>query len=133
MMGREGNLVFQFSGENCAHWVQDILVRLFHDEPDKVPNLFVMPLLEAEPGNFILKALFGAFKKAPEKAHPYLLNGLARMLGSSSGLTVVEKGLPVFKTTRENPILYKGTSYQPAHLHRGIETGRFKGILATGY
>lgn len=131
--GREGNLVFQFSGENCAHWVQNILDRLFHDEPGKIPNLFVMPLLKAEPNNFVLKGLFGAFKKAPKKMHPYLLNGLARILGSSSGRTVMENGQPVFKTTYQNSHRYNGTSYQPAHLHKKIQTGKLKGVLTTGY
>jgi hypothetical protein len=92
-----------------------------------------MPLLEAQPENPILKGLFTVFKKAPKNMHPYLLNGLARMLGSSAGLTVQENGQQVFKTTRENPHRYQGTSFQPAHLHREIETGRFKGVLATGY
>jgi hypothetical protein len=125
---REGNIVFQFGAENCAHWVQSTL-ELIKDI--KIQNLFIYPLLQCNPVNGLIKRLFTIIRKAPENWQNKLLNVIDKILGSWRGLQIKENGKLVWKSHDTNPFRKDQVIFQPGYLNKQIEEKKLKGRIYT--
>lgn len=124
----EGNLVFQFSGENCAYWPQMLNEDLFAP----VPNFFRVDGLKAKPENPVLKRMFRHFKKHPKRKEFHLKLLKALFCGCRSK-KVVENGKKVKKSIFRSEFGTKNLIYLPGMLHHQILKGTIKeGKVYTG-
>jgi hypothetical protein len=127
---REGNLIFQLGCENCAYWAQATLQKL---ASERVPNLFKFSVLDSDPSDLLFSNILKLFRKAPKSWQPHLIGGFDLALGSWRGLTVVENGKKIFKSTLKSPYRQERVIFQPAFLHKQIQDGKLKGVISAGY
>lgn len=111
----EGNLVFQFSGDNCAAWVQDVFDQLFGGA-DKSPRLYDQPLWNFElvgPLNFV----FGNIRRfAPLGRRDGILNFVLRIFGGNKAIPVMENGKMVNRTLLSSKQIVNRMSINPTIL-----------------
>lgn len=120
LKSQEANFVYQIESENCAKWVQTTLQTVLGI--DRVPNMFIMPLLDAEPQSPVA-SLFGLIKKLPSNLQPIVLTRLHFPLGAWRGTWIVEGGKKVWKALNRHPFWHTGLVYLPAFLHKQRQTG----------
>lgn len=126
---RQGNMIIQFAYENCAEWVHGILEAIDQNKT----NLFKIPVLDSEPLNPVMAKIFHLFRKSPKSWQPYLLGALDTVLGASYGITVIEKGVPIFKCAKLNPHRQQQIVFQPGYIHKLIEQGEIEGQINFGF
>lgn len=117
-LSRERNFVYQIESENCAKWAHEKLVdALGHS---RVPNLFVMPLLESEPKG-VVNHVFKFIKSLPTAAHVPILTLLHKPLGAGKGVWIQENGQSVYKSLNNHEFWKTGKVFLPALLHKQKE------------
>lgn len=122
-LARKGNMVFQLEAENCGKWLQTHLEE--HLGPERVPNLYRFPLLEAEPTGMMSK-FFGFFQSLPQFCRNRLFILIHYPLGAWRGRWVIDKqGQKVWKSLLNSPFWKDAITYLPAYLHKQHETGVF--------
>jgi hypothetical protein len=114
-LSRERNFVYQIESENCAKWVYEKLIEVLG--APRVPNLFVMPLLESEPSGAV-GHVFRFIKNMPEAVHIPILTFLHKPLGAHKGVWVKENGIAVHKSLDKHEFWKTGHVYMPALLHQ---------------
>lgn len=125
--GWEGNLIYQIESENCAKWVHTLLEEIIGS--DAIPNMFVMPLLDAEPQGPVAAA-FSLIKKLPSQSlQTRILTALHYPLGAWRGNWICEGSRRVWKALNSHPFWYSGLVYLPAFLHHQ----RHSGTLSQAY
>lgn len=115
LKSRTNNFIYQIESENCAQWVQTTLEKVFG--VNKVPNMFVMPLIESEPQSG-MRAFFSFLKLFPRNLPSKLLIALHVPLGAWRGKWIVEEGKKVWKALNKHPFWDTGLVYLPALLHK---------------
>lgn len=125
---RFGHMIFQFGGENCAFWVQNVLNKL----DKKIHNFFRLDFIESTPLNPVLGKVFDLFRIVPCFLRPCAIKTVDTLLGSFRGIEVFENQKRVYKTHRDSHVRNDFVIYQPGYLHKQIETGDIKGSISTG-
>ena len=124
------NVIFQFSGENCAFWVQSLLQTLV---PERVPNLFKIYLLDVHPSHPALGKIFRVFRRAPKAFQRTIIRVFDRCLGSHRKLAITENGKSLFKSLMTTPSRNEQAIFAPGLLHKQIEEGKLPGLIAFGH
>lgn len=120
LSGRSKNLVYQIESENCAKWVQTTLQGVLGIQA--VPNMFIMPLIEAEPKGPVY-GLFKLLRMMPSDLPSRILVKLHFPLGAWRGNWIEEGGKRVWKALNNHPFWHSGLVYLPAFLHKQRTTG----------
>jgi hypothetical protein len=116
ILGREGNIVFQIESENCGRWIQTKLEEQLGK--DKVPNLYQMSLVQAEPKG-LLKYGWGFIRLLPRFCQSSILAICHLPLGAWKGCWVVDKDSKVtWKSLTHSAYWQDGLVYLPAFLHQ---------------
>lgn len=123
---RDRNLVYQIESDNCAKWVYEKLVDALGSH--RVPNLFLMPLLDSEPVG-VVNHVFKMIKNMPAKAHVPILTLLHKPLGAHKGVWVQENGKLVHKSLDKHEFWKTGMVFLPALLHKRVELEAQQGII----
>lgn len=124
-----GNRIFQFRSENCAHWVQTILQKI---NGITIPNLFCVPFIRIAARNTFLSKVISTICNAPQRIQPYLLDAFELTLGSSRGVTVNENEKPTFKSVRQSTQEMNRQFFQPSALHEQISQNKLNGVVRAG-
>ncbi len=119
LKGREKNLVYQIESENCAKWVQTTLQDVLGL---KVPNMFIMPLIDAEPQGPVY-GLFSLLRMMPYDLPSRILVKMHYPLGAWRGTWIEEEGKRIWKALNNHPFWHSGLVYLPAFLHKQRTTG----------
>lgn len=127
--GREGNLVFQFGFENCAHWVQSKIEAVFKNN---VPNFFKLEMLKSQPRNAFLGQVFNFLRCLSSAIQKLAFKIFCLILGSWKGMTVEEEDKKVFKSAHTNPYANDLVIFQPGYLHQQIESSFLQGVITAG-
>lgn len=125
---RQNNIVFQFSGENCAYWAYSIV-----EKSKPLPNLFKIYLLDVQPINPALAFIFRLFRSLPKVIQRPIINGFDRCLGSHRKIVVIENGQQQLKSLMRVPTRNEQSVFIPALLHNQIEESKVKGVVAFGH
>jgi hypothetical protein len=136
LSARQGNVVFQFSWENCAWWPQERLEGLLgksSESDGKVPNLFVAKILDARPKLQPLKGIFGFCRNLPERIKNVAARAFAFLLGSWRGIYVIEGGRKIFKSTKTSDFRKNCEMYHPALMHVKIQNDEINGKVLFGH
>lgn len=128
LKARQNNVVFQFSGENCAYWAYSIV-----QKSKPLPNLFKIYLLDVQPINPALAIVFSLFRSLPKIIQRPIINGFDRCLGSHRKIVVIENGQPLLKSLMRVPTRNEQSVFIPALLHNQIEESKIKGVVAYGH
>lgn len=126
---RFGYVIFQFAGENCAYWAQNVLNSI----DTKMPNFYKLDFLESKPQNPVLGAIFNCFRCLPETMLPGAIRTVDTLLGSGRGIEVLEYHKKVYKSHKQSPVRNEFVIYQPGSLHVQIEEGKIQGVISTGH
>jgi len=118
---RDRNLVYQIESENCAKWTYEKLVDTLGAH--RVPNLFLMPLLDTEPAG-VVHHVFKMIRNMPSAAHVPVLTLLHKPLGAHKGVWVYENGKTVHKSLDKHEFWKTGMVFLPALLHKHVEAQR---------
>lgn len=110
---RYGTLIYQWEGDNCAKWIQDILEQTM--EHDKVPDLRV-PMLYSEPSD-PSRHLFAVLRQLPEDLHSPVLSLLHYPLGAWRGKWIIREGRRVWLSLTTSHFWDKKLVYLPAMIH----------------
>lgn len=110
---RYGTLIYQWEGDNCAKWIQDILEQTM--DHDKVPDLRV-PMLYSEPSD-PSRHLFAVLRQLPEDLHSPVLSLLHYPLGAWRGKWIVREGRKVWLSLTNSHFWDKKLVYLPAMIH----------------
>lgn len=126
----EGNLTFQMSWENCAHWAQ---TKLEATEGEAAPNPFKMPLTKIYPTNPVLTALINTpyFFEPYFPLQPFIMNCFS-FFANRNGMTVLENGKKIYKVTPFASNYAEQYQYQPDLLPREIEAEKLHGSITYG-
>ena len=130
ILSRTGDSFFQFGAENCAFWVQNTLEAV---EGLNVPNLFQLPMLEAEPANPALIGMFKIVKSTPKRWRNQITDLVDIFFCGHRGLEISEDGKKVFKSLATSPMRRQNILYQPGYLHYQIENKMLKGVIHKGH
>jgi hypothetical protein len=117
---RSKNFIYQIESENCAKWVQTTLEKVVGI--DRVPNMFVMPLIETEPQSG-MAAVFSVLRLFPRDLPSRILITLHIPLGAWRGKWIIEEGKKVWKALNAHPFWHTGLVYLPALLHKQRSVG----------
>lgn len=117
-LSRDRNFVYQIESENCAKWTHEKLVAALG--ASRVPNLFVMPLLDTEP-NGVVNHVFKFIKTLPVGAHIPILTFLHKPLGANKGVWIQENGQKIYKSLDSHEFWQTGKVFLPAMLHKQKE------------
>ncbi len=131
LKARNGSVVFQFAWENCAYWPQTLLETLLGKEKDggRVPDLYHMDLLKAEPSNGFLRKMVNLINKTPKSWRPKLMTGVHTILGSWRKYHYIENGQRKWKSLAATDFPKCLQHYQPSLTHKNIEAGKLQGVL----
>lgn len=110
---QSGTLIYQWEGDNCAKWVQDILEQKM--DHGKVPDLRV-PMLYSEPSD-PSRHLFAVLRQLPETLHSPVLSFLHYPLGAWRGKWIVREGKKVWRSLTNSHFWDKKLVYLPAMIH----------------
>jgi len=134
LAAREGNLVFQFPWENCAHWSYVNLKAAFgkRKHGGMVENNYKIPILSTTPSNSILKNLVKIAKASPRRMQPTVTKMILLCFGSFRKKTVMENGVPTVKSVTKSGFRNKQCIYLPGYLHHRIKQGTISGVLSVG-
>jgi hypothetical protein len=117
---REGRLIFQSQGDNCATWNKKLIKHIYSrfsitkffktEFPDLVLPNIIMPLLRAQ--RFVpTQTLKDKYRR-----------GLSILFGASSGIPIPDKdGIITIKRLSENRRWHKGFLFLPAALFNSAE------------
>lgn len=126
----QGNIYFQLSGENCAHWAQS---KFALTEGGSALNLFRMQVINMQPTNAVLNAII----HLPDLFKPYInvepyIMGLFHYFATKGGRTVTENGKETHKVTLFAKTYKDQYQYQPDLLPRKIEDKTLPGHIYYG-
>ena len=121
LKARAGNLVYQIQSENCAEWTQLILEGQLGS---RVPNLFRLPYLSAEPTGALGK-VFSFIKSLPQILQKELLMLFHIPFGAKKGRWIIDRGQKIWKSMTNHAIWNHAEIYLPAFLHKQIECQSF--------
>lgn len=138
---REGNMVFQFGGENCAWWPQERLKELLDLKENEdnaasggaVPNLFMAPILNSKPNIQPLKTIFSLCRLLPKYIQNIVLKIVAFILGAWRGMFIEIGGKRVFKSMSNSCFKVDCEMYHPAVLHNRIQNNEIEGKVIFGH
>lgn len=123
---RDRNFVYQIESDNCAKWTHETLVKALGEK--RVPNLFVMPLLDSEPKGLV-NHIFKFIKTLPTGAHVPVLTLLHKPLGASKGVWIHENGQKIYKSLDNHEFWKTGKVFLPAMLHKQKELELVHGFI----
>lgn len=116
---RKGNLVFQIESENCGKWIYGVLSP--HLGAERVPNHYLLPLVETEPKG-VVKWIFNTLKKLPKKIQVKILAYLHLPFGAWKGVSLKnESGETVHRNLIKSDFWKDTVVYLPAMLHHKYE------------
>lgn len=125
---RFGHMIFQFGGENCAYWVQNVLNAV----DSKLPNFYKLDFIFSTPLNPLLGTLFNFFRKLPVNMRCHAISTMDTIFGSGRGIEVFEYHKKVYKSHKQSSVRNEFVIYQPGYLHRQIEEGKIAGCITLG-
>lgn len=125
LLSREGSLVFQIESENCAKWTYLILIAILG--PEKVPNLFQLPLVYTEPAGAI-SLLFAILRPLPPAVQTFILNVMHLPFGARKNTYIIENGKRVGLSLEKHHFWRTSEVFLPALLHKQIESGKLSPI-----
>lgn len=136
----KGNMVFQFAGENCAWWPQKRLEELFdsrnkgdHPANPDLPNIFLAPVLDAQPSMQPIKAIFSFCRFLPQTIQNLVLKIAAFIFGSWRGIFIEKDGDKVYKSVSNSCFGINCEMYHPAILHKRIQSKEINGKVWFGH
>lgn len=130
---REGNVVYQIESDNCAKWLHEKLESTIGSR--QLPNLFQLPLLEAEPTGFMALA-FKILRSLPKPMQVPVFMICHLPFAPFRGTWIRENGKKVFKSLMKHDFWSTGVVYLPAYLHHQkvsgafVRSGRFPSVKA---
>lgn len=130
---RNGNVIFQFTWENCSFWPQALMDKMLGkaSQGGQSPNLFITPLTSVtapKPVGYIFKL----YRALPAKLQPKYIRILEFILNSNRGVWVTENGAKVYKCTAKCDFRKEQKTYQPGFLHHQILQKKLNGVVWTG-
>lgn len=130
--GMEMNFVYQIESDNCAKWVNELLVSILGQE--KVPEMFKIHLLETEPTSFV-SYIFKAIKLLPSHWQTDVMTFFHLPMGAWKETWIYEQGRRVCKSLTNHEFWETGIVFLPALLLKLKEAGLLEefreGILHT--
>lgn len=120
--GKDQNFVYQIESDNCAKWVHTHLEAVLGKE--RVPDMFLMPLLETEPVGVVAK-IFGWINKLPKFVQVTVLTLAHLPLGAARKTWIIEEGKVSCKSLTRHEFWETGVVYLPALLHLKLEKKAF--------
>lgn len=117
ILALNNNLTFHFGGPNCAFFADDVAGT----------TCFDMPFSEMQPSNPAQEF----FLRCPRIFQPYVATFL-QWLANTNGVTVIENGEHVYKTTLFGKNFREAEQSQPARLFQQIEEKKLPGVITFG-
>lgn len=125
---RDKRVVYQIETENCARWIQTRLEK--HLGKERVPNLFMQPLIESEPTGTMGKIFF-FIRSMPRFLHKFLLLLIHYPFAPWRGTWVLDdSGNKIWKSLTASTFWKDGIVYHPSYLHKLHESGALADELA---
>lgn len=115
-----GNFVYQIESDNCAKWLHEKIELVVGNE--RMPNLFKVPLLEAEPTGFMAFA-FKILRALPKSWQIPVFMICHLPLAPFRGAWINENGKKVFKSLMRHEFWKTGIVYLPSYLHHQKGSG----------
>jgi len=132
--GRDGNLILQFSGENCAFWPQQLFESMFGKT---FPNIFRVYVPLAEPSVEPLHTIFNFVRLMPKFSQPlFILLCQITFFAWRGKYIKNEKGEKEWMslwTSLHFQQEYRHLLYVPPLLHKKIEQGELPGVITMGH
>lgn len=119
---REGNVVYQIESDNCAKWLHEKLESTVGSQ--QLPNLFQLPLLDAEPTGFMALA-FKLLRALPKPLQVPVFMICHLPFAPFRGTWIRENGKKVYKSLMKHDFWRTGVVYLPAYLHHQKVSGAF--------
>ncbi|MDB6081862.1 MAG: hypothetical protein JWO53_1134 [Chlamydiia bacterium] len=123
LKAREGNMIFQAQGNNCAAWVQETMDTIFPEEKAK-PRLFEVSILKTAspfPVSCITSNLRATAMLLGHKIANCWRIFICTLFGAWQGCTIKVNGVPTTERLIYNPIWLKGNLSLPAQLFHRVK------------
>lgn len=119
LRAHSGNLIYQWEGDNCAKWVQDLLS--IYLNPQIVPDLRIC-MLDSQPSD-ASRYLFAAIRHLPLSLHSPLLSVLHYPLGAWRGKWIDREGKKIWCSLTTSHFWEQKIVYLPAMIHAYNQSG----------
>lgn len=129
---KDGDLVFQFQGENCSAFVQRLLDELFAKfKMGSLPNFYRVSVLDTE--HPILRPhFFDRLRNSSKETQTWWLGMLTRFLGGGQvRKTETHDGQQRKRRSLDAQVVKEGLISMPAYLISQIREGKLKGRVTT--